>query len=39
MGFGLSILNKRKFRRSDPNVADQQARIAIGRSRAVAGRV
>jgi hypothetical protein len=35
IGFGLSILNKRKIRRFDPNVADQQARIAIGRSRAV----
>ena len=35
IGFGLSILNKRKIRRFDPNAADQQARIAIGRSRAV----
>jgi hypothetical protein len=35
IGLGLSILNKRKIRRFDPNVADQQARIAIGRSRAV----
>jgi hypothetical protein len=35
IGLVLSILNKRKIRRFDPNVADQQARIAIGRSRAV----
>jgi hypothetical protein len=35
IGLGLSILKKRKIRRFDPNVADQQARIAIGRSRAV----
>jgi hypothetical protein len=35
IGFGLSFLNKRKIRRFDPNVADEQARIAIGRSRAV----
>ncbi|HTU92881.1 MAG TPA: hypothetical protein VMF69_22565 [Gemmataceae bacterium] len=35
IGFGLSVLNNRKMRRFDPNVADQQARIAIGRSRAV----
>jgi hypothetical protein len=35
IGIGLSILNKRQIRRFDPNVTDQQARIAIGRSRAV----
>jgi hypothetical protein len=35
IGLGLSILKKRKIRHFDPNVADQQARIAIGRSRAV----
>ena len=35
IGLGLSILNKRQIRRFDPNAADQQARIAIGRNRAV----
>jgi hypothetical protein len=35
IGLGLSILNKRKIRRFDPNEADQQERIAIGRRRAV----
>ena len=35
IGLGLSILNKRKISRFDPNLADQQVRIAIGRIRAV----
>ncbi len=35
IGLGLSILNKRKISRFNPNMADRQARIAIGRSRAV----
>lgn len=35
VGLGLSILNNRQIRRFDPNVSDQQARIAIGRSRAI----
>jgi hypothetical protein len=34
-GFGLSIVNKGLIRRFNPNVGDPQARIAIGRSRAV----
>ena len=35
MGFGLSIVNKVLIRRFNPNVGDPQARIAIGRSRAI----
>jgi hypothetical protein len=34
-GLGLSIVNKVIIRRFNPNVRDPQARIAIGRSRAV----
>jgi hypothetical protein len=33
--FGLSLVNKIKIRRFNPNVGDPQARIAIGRIRAV----
>jgi hypothetical protein len=33
-GFGLSIVNKVKTRRFNPNVGDPQARITLGRSRA-----
>ncbi|HKI30480.1 MAG TPA: hypothetical protein VKA46_01215 [Gemmataceae bacterium] len=35
IGLGLSNFNKFKIRHFDPNLEDQQARIAIGRSRAV----
>jgi Zn ribbon nucleic-acid-binding protein len=35
IGLGLSVLKRFKSRRFDPNLEDQQARIAIGRSRAV----
>ena len=35
VGLGLWIRQSRKIRRFDPNLADQQARIAIGRSRAI----
>jgi hypothetical protein len=34
-GLGLSLLNKYQIRRFNPNLRDQQERIAIGRSRAV----
>ncbi len=34
-GFGLSSINKVLIRRFNPNVDDPQARIAIGRSRAI----
>jgi Zn ribbon nucleic-acid-binding protein len=35
MGLGLSLLKNVKIRRFNPNREDQQARIAIGRSRAI----
>jgi hypothetical protein len=35
IGLGLSAVNKYRVRRFDPNLEDQQARIAIGRSRAI----
>ena len=35
VGLGLWIRQSRKVSRFDPNLADQQARIAIGRSRAI----
>jgi hypothetical protein len=34
-GIALSIINKVKIRRFNPNVGDQQARIALGQSRAI----
>jgi hypothetical protein len=35
IGLGLLIVQQRNIRRFDPNLRDQQERIAIGRSRAV----
>lgn len=35
IGLGLSIINRAKMRRFDPNSGDREARIALGRSRAV----
>jgi cell division protein FtsB len=35
IGFGLWLGKKARIRRFDPNLEDQQARIAKGRSRAV----
>ena len=34
-GFGLSIIDKVKIRRFNPNVGDPQARLEIGRNLAV----